>query len=185
MEMCNRARTELKNSESIITPIWPPGGSKTTWTAQHQSEKKKTCRCSSWLYKVKNHLTAQIVVILVFNLNSYFISTRMFKGLGTWFGLENPTYTKTSDDKENLSVEQEEKVVEAQNEVNKQQPADQDEGPKANQENSEQSKGLGGEKKNTLPYIYPCCFSEIVLFNVKLKVRCSACFSVVWFIWLT
>lgn len=71
----------------------------------------------------------------------------MFKGLGTWLGLENPSQTKTLDDKENLSVEQEEKVVEAQNEVNKQQPADQDEEPKANQENSEQSKGLGGEKK--------------------------------------
>lgn len=57
-------------------------------------------------------------------------------------GLENPPYTKTPDDKENLSVEQEEKVVEAQNEVNKQQPADQDGGPEADQENSEQGKGL-------------------------------------------
>ncbi|XP_023285527.1 synapse-associated protein 1-like [Seriola lalandi dorsalis] len=67
----------------------------------------------------------------------------MFKGLGTWLGLENPTYTKTSDDKENLSVQQEEKVVEAQNEVNKQQPADQDGEPETNLENSEDSKGLG------------------------------------------
>lgn len=61
-------------------------------------------------------------------------------------GLENPTHTKTSDDKETLSVEQEEKVVEAQNEVNKQQAADQDGEPEANQENSEQGKGLGGEE---------------------------------------
>ncbi|XP_039980660.1 synapse-associated protein 1-like isoform X2 [Xiphias gladius] len=68
----------------------------------------------------------------------------MFKGLGTWLGLENPTYTTTSDDKESPSVQQEEKVVEAQNEVNKQQPADQDVEPEANLENSEQSKGLGG-----------------------------------------
>ncbi|KAG7236213.1 hypothetical protein INR49_001247 [Caranx melampygus] len=67
----------------------------------------------------------------------------MFKGLGTWLGLENPTYTKTSDDKEELSVQQEEKVVEAQNEVNKQQPADQDAQPDTNEENSEASKGLG------------------------------------------
>ncbi|GAA6225909.1 synapse-associated protein 1-like isoform X2 [Lates japonicus] len=67
----------------------------------------------------------------------------MFRGLGTWLGLENPTYTKTSDDKENVSVQQEEKVVEAQNEVNKQQPADQDGEPEANLENSEQGKGLG------------------------------------------
>ncbi|XP_027137160.1 synapse-associated protein 1-like [Larimichthys crocea] len=35
------------------------------------------------------------------------------------------------------------KVVEAQNEVNKQQPADQDGGPEANQENPEQGQGLG------------------------------------------
>ncbi|XP_041790184.1 synapse-associated protein 1-like [Chelmon rostratus] len=68
----------------------------------------------------------------------------MFKGFGTWLGLENPTYTKTPEDKENLSEEQEEKVVEAQNEVNKQQPADNDgEEPEANQESSEQGKGLG------------------------------------------
>uniref|UniRef100_M4ACH3 Synapse-associated protein 1 n=1 Tax=Xiphophorus maculatus TaxID=8083 RepID=M4ACH3_XIPMA len=40
----------------------------------------------------------------------------MFKGFGTWLGLE-----KTSEEKESLSVQQEEKVVEAQNEVNKQQ----------------------------------------------------------------
>uniref|UniRef100_A0A3P8S579 Synapse-associated protein 1 n=1 Tax=Amphiprion percula TaxID=161767 RepID=A0A3P8S579_AMPPE len=68
----------------------------------------------------------------------------MFRGLGTWLGLENPTYTKTSDDKEELIVEQEEKVVEAQNDVNKQQPVEQDEDQEVNQENSEQNKGLGG-----------------------------------------
>ncbi|XP_072237099.1 synapse-associated protein 1 [Leuresthes tenuis] len=67
----------------------------------------------------------------------------MFKGLGTWLGLENPTYTNTSDDKESLSVEQEEKVVEAQNEVNKQQPADQEKEPEANQENPEHNIGIG------------------------------------------
>ncbi|XP_069030267.1 synapse-associated protein 1-like [Embiotoca jacksoni] len=65
----------------------------------------------------------------------------MFKGLGTWLGLEDPTYTKTSDDTENVSADQEEKVVEAQNEVNKQQPADEE--AEANQDNSEHSKGLG------------------------------------------
>ncbi|XP_059207574.1 synapse-associated protein 1-like [Centropristis striata] len=68
----------------------------------------------------------------------------MFKGFGTWLGLENQTYTKTADDKEELSVEQEEeKVVEAQNEVNKQQPADQDAEPEANPEDPEHGKGLG------------------------------------------
>lgn len=68
----------------------------------------------------------------------------MFKGFGTWLGFDNPTFTKTSDDTEALTVEQEEKVVEAQNEVNKQQPADQDGEPEPNQDNSEQNKGLGG-----------------------------------------
>ncbi|KAM9765554.1 synapse-associated protein 1 [Menidia menidia] len=67
----------------------------------------------------------------------------MFKGLGTWLGLESPTYEKTSDDKENLSMEQEEKVVEAQNEVNKQQPADKETEPEPNHENPEHNKGLG------------------------------------------
>lgn len=80
----------------------------------------------------------------------------MFKGFGTWLGLENPTHTKSSE--ENLRVEQEEKVVEAQNEVNKQQPADQDEEPKANQENSEQSKGLGGEKNKLSTHSRLSCF---------------------------
>lgn len=69
----------------------------------------------------------------------------MFRGLGTWLGLDTPTAAKASDDQEKLSVEQEEKVVEAQNEVNKQQPADQDGAPEAEQRNSEESKGLGGE----------------------------------------
>lgn len=71
----------------------------------------------------------------------------MFKSLGTWLGLESPANT-TPDDTENVKVEQEEKVVEAQNEVNKQQqPADQDGEPEENQEKSEQGKGLGGENQ--------------------------------------
>lgn len=78
----------------------------------------------------------------------------MFKGLGTWLGLESPTYTKTSDDSEKLNVEREEKVVEAQNEVNKQQPADQDVDAEANQEKSEQGQGLSGEKTNRFSYIF-------------------------------
>lgn len=66
----------------------------------------------------------------------------MFKGLGTWLGLEKP-----SDEKESLNVEQEEKVVEAQNEVNKQQPADQENHGEAEtkQETPEQRPGFGGE----------------------------------------
>lgn len=81
-------------------------------------------------------------------------------------GFENQPYTKTSDEKENVSVEQEEKVVEAQNEVNKQQPADQDGEPEANQENSEHGKGLGGETQ--LRLLYYCCIWWIAVFNLKL-----------------
>uniref|UniRef100_A0A8C6S548 Synapse associated protein 1 n=1 Tax=Neogobius melanostomus TaxID=47308 RepID=A0A8C6S548_9GOBI len=54
----------------------------------------------------------------------------MFNSLGSWLGFENPTPTKTADAKENEneSEEEKEKVVEAQNEVNKQQPAEDGEG---------------------------------------------------------
>uniref|UniRef100_A0A3B5MJD1 Synapse-associated protein 1 n=1 Tax=Xiphophorus couchianus TaxID=32473 RepID=A0A3B5MJD1_9TELE len=63
----------------------------------------------------------------------------MFKGFGTWLGLE-----KTSEEKESLSVQQEEKVVEAQNEVNKQQAAEQDDGATETKEDtSDHNKGLG------------------------------------------
>ncbi|KAM9831536.1 synapse-associated protein 1 [Neosynchiropus ocellatus] len=68
----------------------------------------------------------------------------MFKGLGSWLGLETPTYTKTTDDTEQLRVEPEaEKVVEAQNEVNKQQLAEQDGSAEEIQERTDQGKGLG------------------------------------------
>ncbi|XP_056269090.1 synapse-associated protein 1 [Pseudoliparis swirei] len=67
----------------------------------------------------------------------------MFRGFGTWLGLEDQAYNKTSGDREDPSVlEQEEKVVEAQNEVNKQQPADEVGEPEADRENSEHGKGL-------------------------------------------
>lgn len=70
----------------------------------------------------------------------------MFKGLGTWLGLE-----KASDEKETLNVEHEEKVVEAQNEVNKQQPADQErEGAETKHANPEQRSGFGGEETTIL-----------------------------------
>ncbi|XP_054469334.1 synapse-associated protein 1-like [Anoplopoma fimbria] len=69
----------------------------------------------------------------------------MFRGFGTWLGLEN--HTRTAEERENLSAEeqeeQEEKVVEAQNEVNKQRAADEDGGPEGGREDSEQGKGLG------------------------------------------
>lgn len=72
----------------------------------------------------------------------------MFKSLESWFGLESPTFAKTTpDNAENVNVEQEEKVVEAQNEVNKQQPANQDGEPEESQERPEQGRGLGGENK--------------------------------------
>ncbi|XP_008308578.1 synapse-associated protein 1 [Cynoglossus semilaevis] len=65
----------------------------------------------------------------------------MFKGLGSWLGLEKPTET-SGEAVESGQQDEEEKVVEAQNEVNKQQTAEQDPG-KADMENPEQNKGLG------------------------------------------
>ncbi|KAM3877102.1 synapse-associated protein 1-like [Diretmus argenteus] len=67
----------------------------------------------------------------------------MLKGFGSWLGMQDSAYTKMSDDKENVDVEQEERVVQAQNEVNKQQPAEQEAAdPAENQDNSQQGKGL-------------------------------------------
>lgn len=78
----------------------------------------------------------------------------MFRGFGTWLGLEDQAYNKTSGDREDPSVlEQEEKVVEAQNEVNKQQPADEVGEPEADRENSEHGKGLSGEKETATAVI--------------------------------
>lgn len=91
----------------------------------------------------------------------------MLKGLGTWLGLEDPAHTKTLDDKDKLVVEQEEKVVEAQNEVNKQQAAGQDgeqTASQVNQENSDQRKGLGGEKHSYFPCNYVRCVWGITVF---------------------
>lgn len=88
---------------------------------------------------------------ICFPTSFYFSLSDMFKNLGTWLGLESPVNSKTTpDDTENVTVEQDEKVVEAQNEVNKQQPpaaaAGEDGGrEEEKQQNSEQGKGLGGE----------------------------------------
>lgn len=72
----------------------------------------------------------------------------MFKAWGTWLGLEDAAYTKKSDDSENsgLAVEEEEKIVQAQNEVNKQQAAEQKGDPTDKEEQSQEGKGLGGRK---------------------------------------
>ncbi|KAF0043595.1 hypothetical protein F2P81_004932 [Scophthalmus maximus] len=68
----------------------------------------------------------------------------MFKGLGTWLGLENPADAKAADDRDDEeSARQEVKVVEAQNEVNKQQAAaERDGAAEASPDSPEQSKGL-------------------------------------------
>ncbi|XP_034041368.1 synapse-associated protein 1 isoform X2 [Thalassophryne amazonica] len=63
----------------------------------------------------------------------------MLKGLGTWLGLENAANKNTSEEKQKERVETEEKVVEAQNDVNKQQPSEE-----AEQKNQELTTGLGG-----------------------------------------
>lgn len=103
------------------------------------------------MQKSKHTVRVGVALVVFKKPSRSFIPTGMFKSLGTWLGLESPTLEKTSGDTENLIVEQEEKVVEAQNEVNKQQPADMDGEPEANQDKDNPGKGLGGEHK-TLPF---------------------------------
>ncbi|KAM9825250.1 synapse-associated protein 1 [Syngnathus typhle] len=71
----------------------------------------------------------------------------MLRGLGSWLGFENPVDANSSVDAEEEQQKLEEKVVEAQNEVNKQQPAadgHHDEGGQDDLEtNQELNKGLG------------------------------------------
>ncbi|XP_029945399.1 synapse-associated protein 1-like isoform X2 [Salarias fasciatus] len=63
----------------------------------------------------------------------------MFRGFGTWLGLESPPEPKKPDDTEELGEEKEEKVVEAQNEVNKQQDGEE----KEKEEDKDKDRGLG------------------------------------------
>ncbi|KAK7913185.1 hypothetical protein WMY93_013396 [Mugilogobius chulae] len=65
----------------------------------------------------------------------------MFNSLGSWLGFETPS-TKTADVTENQNEEQKEKVVEAQNEVNKQLPTEDGEA-QTHEHSSDQSQGLG------------------------------------------
>lgn len=65
----------------------------------------------------------------------------MFKGLGSWLGLETPS-AMTADEKENENEEQKENVVEAQNEVNKQLPVEEEDG-ESREDSSDLNKGLG------------------------------------------
>lgn len=72
------------------------------------------------------------------------ISTGMLKNFGSWLGLASPTAVQPPGDTEELIAEKEEKVVEAQNEVNKPQPTDTDGEAEANQD-ADQAKGLSGK----------------------------------------
>ncbi|CAN9506886.1 unnamed protein product [Ophioblennius macclurei] len=67
----------------------------------------------------------------------------MFRGLGTWLGLESPTDSKNSDDTDELGEKKEEKVVEAQNEVNKQQDGKEEEEEEDRDKEKEKDRGLG------------------------------------------
>lgn len=66
----------------------------------------------------------------------------MLKNFGSWLGLASPTAAQPPGDTEELIAEKEEKVVEAQNEVNKPQPTDTDGEAEANQDTDDQGKGL-------------------------------------------
>ncbi|XP_072321680.1 synapse-associated protein 1 [Eucyclogobius newberryi] len=66
----------------------------------------------------------------------------MFNNFGSWLGFETPS-AKTADVTENENEEQKEKVVEAQNEVNKSLPAEDDGEEQTHEHGSNQSQGLG------------------------------------------
>lgn len=76
----------------------------------------------------------------------------MLKNFGSWLGLASPTAVQPPDDAEELIAEKgEEKVVEAQNEVNKPQPSDADGGDaEARLDADLQAKGLSGELNKCL-----------------------------------
>ncbi|RVE74871.1 hypothetical protein OJAV_G00026560 [Oryzias javanicus] len=67
----------------------------------------------------------------------------MFKGLGTWLGLDNPAHAKTSEDKEEQNVVQEVKE-EAETEVNKHPAAELQQRTEAEQDDADPGTGLSG-----------------------------------------
>ncbi|XP_024152105.1 synapse-associated protein 1 [Oryzias melastigma] len=67
----------------------------------------------------------------------------MFKGLGTWLGLDNPAHVKTSEDKEEQNVVEEVKE-EAETEVNKHPAAELQPRTEAEQDDADPGKGLSG-----------------------------------------
>lgn len=69
----------------------------------------------------------------------------MLKNFGNWLGLASPTAAQPPGDTEELITQKEEKVVEAQNEVNKPPPTDTDGETEANQDADHQAKGLSGK----------------------------------------
>lgn len=71
----------------------------------------------------------------------------MLKNLGSWLGLASPTAAPpdSAREMEEPLAEQRDKVVEAQNEVNKPQPVEPDGEPGANRDLDDHGKGLSGE----------------------------------------
>lgn len=90
----------------------------------------------------------------------------MLKNFGSWLGLASPTTAQPTGDTEELIAEKEEKVVEAQNEVNKPQPTDADGDADANQDTDHQGKGLSGKLKK---YPRPSCSYSIMQGHASLK----------------
>lgn len=90
----------------------------------------------------------------------------MFRGLGSWLGLEQPVKEAAEEEVEEKKPEEEqeekeEKVVEAQNEVNKQQqPPDDNHGAEQEREESrERSPGFGGETPHCWLTEYHCVYN--------------------------
>lgn len=91
----------------------------------------------------------------------------MFKGWGTWLGIEN---TSTTEESEVADVAVEEKIVQDQNEVNKQHepPATEELGQEDGdtvQLISQQAKGFGGKEDSRWFHLYSCekWFNRLIL----------------------
>lgn len=69
----------------------------------------------------------------------------MFKGLGTWLGLENLAQTKTQEDAEEQNVVQEVKEEAEKTEENNKHPAEVQRRTEAEQDNHDPGKGLSGK----------------------------------------
>lgn len=106
---------------------------------------KKKAAVPGWIHRVSFFI--YIYTLFLFDFRAYLcnISSGMLKNFGNWLGLASPMASQPPGDTEELIAEKEEKVVEAQNEVNKPQPTDTEGETATKQDADHQAKGLSGK----------------------------------------